>query len=247
METYGQLLGDIETHNVNGLQSYFVNGGDANGAYNGTPIFTSMVEMYLRSPRFKDCVRVFIDAGLIFADRALLSVLSNDIESLEQELHKKAGLVHKKYNAFNNAFTSLNGATLLHYCAEYNHHECAELLVRYGADVNAAAEVDKNGFGGHTPIFHTVNQHNNNSADMLKFLIKHGANPLYSIKGLIWGEGYEWETFIPAVNPISYAMMGVLPQMHRNPVFIAQNISFLIERAYGITYHLPNIPNVYLK
>jgi hypothetical protein len=42
-----------------------------------------------------------------------------------------------------------------------------------------------------------------------------------TIPGLIWGKSYEWETFIPAVNPISYAMMGLLPQMHRNEVIIS--------------------------
>lgn len=122
-----------------------------------------------------------------------------------------------------------------------------ENLVKNGADVNAKANPDENGFGGHTPIFHTVCQHNNNSVDLLHFLIECGADLMTTVKGLIWGKGYEWETFVPAINPISYAMMGLLPQMHRDPKLIAANVSLLLKNAYGIVYKLPNIPNAYLN
>lgn len=37
-----------------------------------------------------------------------------------------------------------------------------------------------------------------------------GEIEIHSVEGIIWGEGYDWETFIPSVNPISYAMMGLL-------------------------------------
>jgi len=48
----------------------------------GVPLFTTMVEMYMRSPRFKQCVSVFIDHGLAFDDPALLAVLSDDPDRL---------------------------------------------------------------------------------------------------------------------------------------------------------------------
>jgi len=41
---------------------------------------------------------------------------------------------------------------------------------------------------------------------MLDFLLTKSADLLITVKGLVWGRGYEWETLIPAVNPISYAM-----------------------------------------
>jgi len=247
MEALAQLMYDIEVHAVEGINKYFENGGNPNEVHDGIPLFTTMVEMYLRSPRFKDCVKIFIEHGLNFPDKALLAVLSDDAEKLQEELDTDPDIVNKTYSVFNNTFTSLEGATLLHFCAEYNHPECAKVLLQYSADVNAKAATDKNDFGGHTPIFHTVAQHNNNSLDVLKLLLEHGADLSFTVKGLIWGKGYEWETFIPSVNPLSYAMMGLLPQMHRNPVQIAGNISLLLSYAYNIDYQLPNIPNQYLK
>ncbi len=116
-----------------------------------------------------------------------------------------------------------------------------------GADINAKAGVDENGFGGQTPIFHTVNQNMNQSIEMLDFLLSKSADLSISIKGLIWGKDYEWETFIPAVNPISYAMMGLLPQMHRNERTIAEIVSKLLKHEFGIEYKPKNIPNKYLN
>ena len=82
---------------------------------------------------------------------------------------------------------------------------------------------------------------------MLNFLLRHSADLSVTVRGLIWGKGYEWETFIPAVNPISYACMGLLPQMHRDPATISRIISILLHHVYNIDYTLPNIPNAYLK
>lgn len=64
--------------------------------------------------------------------------------------------------------------------------------------------------------------------------------------GLIWGKGYEWETLIPAVNPISYAMMGLLRQFQRTEKDIYEVIQILMKAAYGIDYEPINIPNKYL-
>ncbi|WP_254659500.1 hypothetical protein [Mucilaginibacter sp. PPCGB 2223] len=81
---------------------------------------------------------------------------------------------------------------------------------------------------------------------MLHFLLEHSADLTTTVKGLIWGKGYEWETFIPSVNPVSYAMMGSLPQMHRRQETVAETVSLLIKYAYGIDYTPVNVPNAYL-
>ena len=36
---------------------------------------------------------------------------------------------------------------------------------------------------------------------MLYFLLNNDADLNITVKGLIWGKGYDWETFIPSVNP----------------------------------------------
>ncbi len=82
---------------------------------------------------------------------------------------------------------------------------------------------------------------------MLKFLISRKADLSLTVKGLIWGKGYPWETFIPSVNPISYAMMGLLRQFQRTEKDIYEVVSILIKERYGINYRPDNIPNRYLN
>jgi ankyrin repeat protein len=246
MDNLNKLIGEIEIHSVDGIRECFSNSINPNDYYNNEPLIYELTSEYLRSSRFKDCVKAFIDYGLIFDDKALLSVLLDDAQSLEKSLKTNPEISDKRYR-LRCAFTPLNEATLLHICAEFNHVACARILVKYGADVNAKAGLDENGFGGQTPIFHTVNQILNQSFDMLIFLLEKSADLQYTVPGLIWGKGYEWETLIPSVNPISYAMMGLLPQMHRKEIEIFKIVSLLLKAAYGIDYKSLNLPNKYLK
>lgn len=55
------------------------------------------------------------------------------------------------------------------------------------------------------------------------------------------------ETFIPGVNPISYAMMGLLRQFQRTEQQIYEVVSLLFKANYGIDYYPSNIPNKYLN
>lgn len=246
MDYLGKIIGEIEVHSVEGIRECFENGINPNDYFNQQPLIYELISEYLRSPQFKDCVKVFVDYGLIFEDKVLLSVLLDDASSLEQLLKENLEAANKRYS-LRCAFTPLHEATLLHICAEYNHLACAHVLVNNGADINAKAGVDENGFGGQTPIFHTVNQIRNNSAAMLDFLLSRSADLQITVKGLIWGKTYEWETLLPSVNPISYAMMGLLPQMHRKDTTIAKIVSLLLKAGYGIDYTLPNVPNKYLS
>ncbi len=112
----------------------------------------------------------------------------------------------------------------------------AKMLVKHGAEVNGRAGLDSNGFGDQTPIFHTVNQYNNACIDVMKFLIKQHADVSLTISGLIWGKGYKWETFIPSVNPVSYAMMGLLRQFQRTEQDIYKVVAVLLKAQSGIDY-----------
>ncbi|WP_421939047.1 ankyrin repeat domain-containing protein [Pedobacter sp.] len=246
MDYLQKLLGDIECHSVSGIEDCFSNGINPNDLYNGKPLIDELTSEYTRSNRFKDCVKAFIVAGLKFDDEAFLAVLSNNTEALQDELIKRPELVDDRYS-LRCAYTPLFEVSLLHICAEFNHFSCAKLLVEYGADINAAAGVDEWGFGGQTPIFHTVNQNANQSLDMFHYLLSQSANLQITIPGIIWGKGYPWETLIPAVNPISYAMMGLLPQMHRDEKTIMDIVCKMLHSAYAISYSLNNVPNAYLR
>lgn len=246
MDYLEKIIGDIELHSVEGIRECFEHGLSPNVLFRDEPLIYELTSEYTRSPRFKDCVRAFIDHGLEFEDKILLSVLSDDGLTLDHLLNANPERLSRHYT-LRSAYTPLYQASLLHICAEFNHQSCAQVLVNRDLDINIRAGFDQYGFGGQTPIFHTVNQNSNQSADMMEYLLSLGADLKLTIPGLIWGKGYEWETLIPAVNPISYAMMGLLPQMHRNEKTISATVSELLHAAYGIEYTSPNIPNAYLN
>jgi hypothetical protein len=205
-----------------------------------------MVNMYFRGPLFKDCIKLFVDFGLEFDDKVLITVLLDDAISLDELLMQDQALILKRYT-FDCTFTPLFEASLLHICAEYNHVNCARILVKYGLDVNTKAGTDENGFGGQTPIFHTVNQRANYCIDMLQFLITEKADLMVEVSGLIWGKNYEWETYIPAVNPTSYAMMGLLRQFQRTEKDVYTIVRILQKEVNLIDYFPKNVPNKYLQ
>ena len=245
MDELNQVIEQIELHSVEGINECFSKGISPNDYFKGQPLIYELISEYTRSSRFKDCVKAFVNNGLQFDDRILLSVFLDDAKSLDEQLRNNPALLSKTYT-LRCAYTPLFEVSLLHICAEFNHVSCANVLVDHGADVNVIAGSDENGFGGQTPIFHTVNQNNNQSADMMNYLLSKNADLKLTVQGFIWGKGYDWETFIPAVNPISYAMMGLLPQMHRNEKTIADVVSSLMKQAYGIDYQPQNIPCKYL-
>ncbi len=240
-----KIITDFELHSVEGIRECFENGVDPNALVNGRPLVYELINMYTRGPLFKSCIRTFLDHGLEFEDKILLSVLLDDAALLNEQLSENASAITNTYT-LDCTFTPLYEVSLLHICAEYNHLRCAETLIKHGADINAKAGFDENNFGGHTPIFHTVNQDSNKSLDVLKFLLSKKADLTVTVKGLIWGKGYEWETFIPDVNPISYSMMGLLQQFQRTEMQIYEVVSLMLSAKYGIDYFPTNIPNKYL-
>ncbi len=246
MSALEDLIVAIELHSVEGIRSSFENGVSPNDEFRGEPLIYELTSEYGRTPRFKDCVRTFVEFGLEFEDKILLAVLLDDAEML-RKLVANDPQAFSKTCTLRCAYTPLFEASLLHICAEFNLVSCARVLVENGADLNAAAGVDENGFGGQTPIFHTVNQNSNNSFEMFEFLLENLAEIKITVPGLIWGKGYEWETLIPAVNPISYAMMGLLPQMHRDENQISEIVLRLLKYTFDIDYSPKNVPNAYLN
>jgi hypothetical protein len=241
-----KIISEFEGHCVNEIIDCFKNGVDPNSLYKNEPLINELIAEYSRGTDFKLCFQAFVDYGLVFEDKILLAVFLDDAVSLDKQLNQNPTAINKKYS-YKSAFTPLFEVSLLHICSEFNHIACAKILVKYGIDVNIKAGVDKNGFGGQTPIFHTVNQIQNKSAEMFYYLLEESADLDITVAGLIWGNGYDWETLIPSVNPISYAMMGLLRQMHRDETIISGIVTTLLKHKYGIEYLPMNVPCKYLK
>jgi ankyrin repeat protein len=71
----------------------------------------------------------------------------------------------------------LAGGTLLHLAIEYQDEKIARWLIERGADVNARAANDADGFGGHTPLFHTTVTPACQNDVLARLLLRNGAEP----------------------------------------------------------------------
>jgi hypothetical protein len=78
-------------------------------------------------------------------------------------------------------------------------------------------------------------------------LVDAGADCTLRLHGLVWGRGYDWETIFFDVTPISFAQLGLLPQVHRRESDIYSNIAYLVEASGGKMPRIENVPNRYLQ
>ena len=81
---------------------------------------------------------------------------------------------------------------------------------------------------GHTPLFHTVNSIQNWSEPVMRLLLAAGARADVRLAGIVWGEGYEWETTFFDVTPIAFAQMGLMPQVHSSERDTYANVQCLL-------------------
>ncbi len=245
MTPQNTLLTGFEIHSTEMIQEALASGIDVNGLVDGKTPLTLLVEMYLRSPKFSDCVRCLMQAGARCGDAGLLAVLLDDADVLEGELRKNPSLLRHKVD-IHCAFTPLLGASLLHVAAEFGLVKAARVLIESGADVEAKAAVDDYGFNGHTPIFHTVCQHRNHCQPVMRLLLERGARADIRVAGITWGKGFDWETTIFDATPISYAQAGLLRQFQRDERDVYENIKLLAQASGRIIPQELNVPNKYL-
>lgn len=234
-----------ECGNAELFESVFLKGLDPNLEHEGLPLVFSHLNMYTRGQSVSSLLKLMLHYGLSFPDEVLLGVFLDDAERISKNF--RADFISKKYT-LNCTFTPLKEVSLMHIAIEYGHLNAAKVLLKLGFNINEKAGITKSGLGGQTPIFHAVNQHQNFNISSLEWLLQNGAEILHTVKGFVWGETYSWETYIPAVNPISYALMGLLRQFQRKEADVYQIVSLLETKLYGEPLIIPkNIPNLYLN
>ena len=130
-----------------------------------------VLETDSRKPENKHAIlEMYVSHGLVLPDTPTMALHRGRIDLLEQHLKRDTQLLnrtftheeiyppemgcHDEINATQG--TPLKGSTLLHMCVDYDELDIAKWLIEKGADVNARADVDEQGFGGHTPLFNTV-------------------------------------------------------------------------------------------
>ena len=245
MSLEADYMGAFEEHAPEEIRRALAAGASATERIKGKTPVECFIEGYLRSSRFARCLQILLDAGAPIEDPLLKAVLLDDATAL-QRLVDEGHDVNRKLR-IPCAFTSCDGVTALHICAEFNCVKSANVLLWAGADINAPAETDSNGFGGQTPIFHAVNSILNFCRPMLELLVDAGANLDVRLKGLVWGPGADWETLVLDVTPISYAQCGLYAQFHRPESDIYSNLRYLYQKRYGAELPVRNVPNKYLS
>ena len=230
------LLAAFESHSPEQIRQALGEGASAVDPIDGKLPIDWLIEMYPRTSRFQECLRVMLDAGARIVDPQLQAILLDDPSSLSagNRFHLEC------------AYTCLHDVAALHVCAEYNSVRCAAALLKAGAEVNARAGIDADGIGGQTPLFHTVNSNGNYCRPMMDLLIAAGADLDIRLQALVWGKGFEWETVVFDVSPISYAQCGLYFQFHRREEIVYSNIDSLYRKRHGRTAPVRNVPNKYL-
>jgi ankyrin repeat protein len=246
MAATDDLVLAFELHSAKGIREALDAGADPHSSIGGKTPIQILAEMYNRSPRFVECLRLMLDEGATFQDPALEAVLLDDDDRLRKLVSASPDTLNRRLS-MDCAFTPLQGVSPLHVCAEYNSVNCARFTLEKGVSVDVRADIDSNGLGGQSPLFHAVNSNHNNCRRVMELLVEAGADLGIRLQALVWGLGFEWETIIFDVTPISYAQCGLYSQFHRPEAFVYSNISYLYQMRYGHPPPIRNVPNKYLQ
>ena len=175
------------------------------------------------------CLRVLKQAGITLPDTPPMALHLRDrgglTRHLEGDPHILAGLFSAKEifppdygikhpSPYACATPLTGGVTMLHMAVEFCDAEMAGWLLEQGADVNASAGTDPDGYGGWTPLFHAMASLHvpRNFADMADLLLEHGADPAVRAslrKPTPEGGEYAWRD----VTAAEYARRFVFPDL----------------------------------
>jgi len=160
-----------------------------------------VLETDSRKPSAKhQILEMYVRHGVELPDTPTMALHRGRIDLLEEHLRRDPGLLKRTFSheeiyppelrchdeVLATQGTPLVGTTLLHLCVDYDELEIAKWLIERGMEVDVKAEVDANGFGGHTPLFNTVVSQPNfwmnyqggaQVAPFAELLLAHGANP----------------------------------------------------------------------
>jgi hypothetical protein len=130
-----------------------------------------VLQTYGRNPAGKHAILDSLARrGYELPDTPMIAFHRGDVAALERHLRRDPSLLTHRFTlreiyppelgcADGRAgmhWTPIDGTTLLHLSIDFYEREIFQWLLARGAEVDARASVDADGFGGHTPLFNTV-------------------------------------------------------------------------------------------
>ena len=168
----GSVMGPCETLNAAGLKFLIDLGAELTDEHGNALAPLGMVlETYARIPEGKHACLEILGQHVPLPDTAPMAVHRGRLDLLETLVHHDPEIVartwthdeiyprslgcHEDPTAALHG-TPIAGGTLLHLCVDFHETAMAKWLLDHGADVNARAALDSDGFGGHTALFGCV-------------------------------------------------------------------------------------------
>jgi ankyrin repeat protein len=170
-----------------------------------------VIDTYPRAPKqLTACIELLLAAGARtrYNVPGVLQILRDRTDQLAALLDANPSLIHRRYPELvdcgqsGGRLLTLRGATLLHVAAEYGFFDATRVLLDRGADVNARADIDANGIGGQTAIFHALTHFMGVNPEVGELLIQRGAE--LTIRARIPGH-YERKSEVLDVTAAEYA------------------------------------------
>ena len=171
--TPGIFMGSCETLNERGF-GFLDDAGIPleNGQGNKLAPLAMVLETYSRNPSGKHAIlQRFRARGYQWADTPLMAFHCGDLDQLKIHLRRNPQLIHQRFG-YQDIYppelgcaddlrsglhgTPIDGTTLLHLSIDFDEKEIFDWLLQQGADINAKAVTDNEGFGGHTPLFNAI-------------------------------------------------------------------------------------------
>ncbi len=193
------VMGPCETQSGSGLALLLELGAELRDESGNRLAPVAMVlETYCRNPGGKHrCLELFAENGIVLPDTPPMAVHRGRIDLLEDHLRRAPDLFSRTFShqeiyppelgchadeSLALHATPLAGTTLLHLSVDYDEIQIARWLIERGADANVKAEVDPDGFGGHTPLFGCVVSQSyrvglRKDDAFARLLLDHGADP----------------------------------------------------------------------
>jgi len=188
----GIIMGACETLNAAGIRFLAeLNAPFTNKDGNHLAPLAMVLETYGRNSAGKhEVLEIFAQHGYDFPDTPMMALHRGGVSQLEKHLGRDPQLLKRRFTlreiyppecgCANDGqsgmhWTPIDGTTLLHLAIDFREREIFDWLLARGADVNARATIDQDGFGGHTPLFNAVVCGPGSDATMLRALLERGA------------------------------------------------------------------------